>query len=94
MIIIRFGVVLFVLVSDFCSNQVRRYQAYHGWKVFHIVLSQMFYHGKPNSQSQTTAQSLCYPQIIRITAVKLTAAFIHLLVSFSSPRLCVSSWCL
>jgi hypothetical protein len=39
------------------------------------------------------AESLCYPQIIHITTVQLTAAIIHLRVSFSSPRLRVSSWC-
>jgi len=31
MMMIRFGVVLFVLSSVFCSNQVRRYWAHHGW---------------------------------------------------------------
>jgi len=81
--VVRLGVILFVVISVFCSSLVHRHQAWHGWEIFHVAtitafLSQSI---KFTVADRLATQSCCNSQITQFITVKIIVAIIYLVMS-------------
>ena len=66
---------LFVHCLSCCSSLVRSDLAYHGWLIFHIIMSNVL--SQIICSHSFTTKSLYYSQIINFTMFKIISAFIY-----------------